>query len=317
MRPDTQRIMLNVLIGLLPGVCALVYFFGLGIVLNIIVACITAQITEAAILRARNRSLVALKDGSALVTAVLLGLALPPLLPFWMLIAGTAFAIIFGKHLYGGLGHNPFNPAMVGYAGLIISFPLAMSTWPVPGENLGFWYLLSAKLLQSGAIDGITGATALDVFKFRGALTVSEVWSLDAGFGQLAGIGWEWINAGFLLGGIYLLATRTITPMAPLGMLVALTVCAILFYDAGSSDSLGSPLFHLLSGATMVGAFFIVTDPVSSPDSALGLWLFGLGVGTLTFIIRAIGAYPEGLAFAVLLMNALVPLIDHLRLRRT
>ena len=114
MRPDTQRIMFNVLIGLSPGVCALVYFFGLGIVCNIIVACITALLTEAAILRARNRSLVALKDGSALVTAVLLGLALPPLLPFWMLIAGTAFAIIFGKHLYGGLGHNPFNPAMVG-----------------------------------------------------------------------------------------------------------------------------------------------------------------------------------------------------------
>jgi electron transport complex protein RnfD len=159
----------------------------------------------------------------------------------------------------------------------------------------------------------LSGATALDSFKFRGALTIAEAWQADAGFGVFAGIGWEWINGGFLLGGIYLLATRVIPPMAPLGMLAGLTICAILFYDSGSSQSLGSPLFHLFSGATMLGAFFIVTDPVSSPDTKRGLWLFGLGVGVIVFIIRSIGAYPDGVAFAVLLMNALVPLLDNRR----
>jgi Na+-translocating ferredoxin:NAD+ oxidoreductase subunit D len=316
MKLDTQRIMLNVLLALVPGVIAMAYFFGAGIIVNIVVAGITAVATEALMLRARNRSLSTLLDGSALLTAVLLALALPPLLPLWILVAGTAFAIIFGKQLYGGLGHNPFNPAMVGYAALIISFPLAMSTWPALGEPIAFWDMVTIKVMPESGIDAVSGATALDVLKFRGALTIDETWTATNGFGQLAGVGWEWINAGFLVGGIYLLATRTITAMAPLGMLVALTVCAVLFYDSGSSQSLGSPLFHLFSGATMVGAFFIVTDPVSSPDSALGLWIFGLGVGMLTFLLRAIGAYPDGLAFAVLLMNALVPLIDHLRLRR-
>ena len=128
MKLDTQRIMLNVLLALVPGVIAMAYFFGAGIIVNIVVAGITAVATEALMLRARNRSLSTLLDGSALLTAVLLALALPPLLPLWILVAGTAFAIIFGKQLYGGLGHNPFNPAMVGYAALIISFPLAMST---------------------------------------------------------------------------------------------------------------------------------------------------------------------------------------------
>jgi electron transport complex protein RnfD len=226
--------------------------------------------------------------------------------------------MLFGKHLYGGLGHNPFNPAMVGYAALIVSFPLLMSHWPSPGAapawidviNVKFSPLLSS---ATGSVDMLSGATALDSFKFRGALTIAEAWQADAGFGVFAGIGWEWINGGFLLGGIYLLATRVIPPMAPLGMLAGLTICAVLFYDSGSSQSLGSPLFHLFSGATMLGAFFIVTDPVSSPDTKRGLWLFGLGVGVIVFIIRSIGAYPDGVAFAVLLMNALVPLLDNRR----
>ena len=314
-RHDTPRIMYQVLLALLPGITALCYFFGIGIVLNITIACISALLTEALLLRARQRSLASLKDGSALVVGILLALALPPLLPVWIIILGSAFGMLFGKHLYGGLGHNPFNPAMVGYAALIVSFPLLMSQWPLPDAtpswieviNVKFFPLLPSTL---GSVDMLSGATALDSFKFRGALTIAEAWQTDAGFGAFAGIGWEWINGGFLLGGIYLLATRVIPPMAPLGMLAGLTICAILFYDSGSSQSLGSPLFHLFSGATMLGAFFIVTDPVSSPDTKRGLWLFGLGVGVIVFIIRSIGAYPDGVAFAVLLMNALVPLLD-------
>lgn len=324
MRADTRLIMFRVLLALLPGAAAMAWFFGAGVLLNLAVACATAALTEAAVLRARGRSLASLMDGSALVTAALLALALPPLLPLWILVIGTVFALVFGKHLYGGLGHNPFNPAMVGYAALIISFPLAMSTWPQAGASLALADILNAKLWQTGPLanlqalanDGLSGATALDVMKFRGALTIDETWQATSGLGQFAGIGWEWINAGFLLGGLYLLGSRTIAHMAPLGMLLGLGACALVFYDSGSSESLGSPLFHLLGGGTMLGAFFIVTDPVSSPDSAAGLWLFGLGVGLLTFLIRAIGAYPDGIAFAVLLMNALVPLLDYVRLRR-
>jgi electron transport complex protein RnfD len=316
LRRDTPRIMHQVLLALLPGITALCYFFGIGIMLNIAIACISALLTEALVLRARQRSLASLKDGSALVVGILLALALPPLLPVWIIVLGSAFGMLFGKHLYGGLGHNPFNPAMVGYAALIVSFPLLMSHWPSPGAapawidviNVKFSPLLSS---ATGSVDMLSGATALDSFKFRGALTIAEAWQADAGFGVFAGIGWEWINGGFLLGGIYLLATRVIPPMAPLGMLAGLTICAVLFYDSGSSQSLGSPLFHLFSGATMLGAFFIVTDPVSSPDTKRGLWLFGLGVGVIVFIIRSIGAYPDGVAFAVLLMNALVPLLDN------
>jgi electron transport complex protein RnfD len=228
--------------------------------------------------------------------------------------------MLFGKQLYGGLGHNPFNPAMVGYAALIVSFPLAMSHWPLPGTALPWLDVINVKFfgigslitgsLNAASVDMLSGATALDSFKFRGALTIAEAWQTEAGFGEFAGVGWEWINGGFLLGGIYLLANRVIPPMAPMGMLAGLSICAIAFYDSGSSESLGSPLFHLFSGATMLGAFFIVTDPVSSPDTARGLWLFGAGVGIITFTIRSIGAYPDGVAFAVLLMNALVPLLD-------
>jgi electron transport complex protein RnfD len=305
--------MYQVLIALLPGTAALWYVFGVGVVFNILVACAAALLTEALLLRTRQRSLASLKDGSALVTGILLALALPPLLPVWIIALGSAFGMLFGKHLYGGLGHNPFNPAMVGYAALIVSFPLAMSVWPLPGDTLPWLEVLNAKWFGINSVDMLSGATALDSFKFRGALTIAEAWQADAGFGTFGGVGWEWINAGFLIGGIYLLAKRVIPPMAPLGMLAALAICATLFYDSGSSDSLGSPLFHLFSGATMLGAFFIVTDPVSSPDTARGLWLFGIGVGVITFIIRALGAYPDGVAFAVLLMNALVPLLDHRR----
>jgi electron transport complex protein RnfD len=318
LRHDTPRIMYQVLFALLPGTAALWYVFGIGIVYNILVASATALLTEALVLRARRRSLTSLKDGSAAVTGILLALALPPLLPVWIIIAGSAFGMLFGKHLYGGLGHNPFNPAMVGYAALIVSFPLAMSYWPLPGAGLPWMDVISAKCfgldsINMGSIDMYSGATALDSFKFRGALTIDEVWQTTSGFGVFAGVGWEWINGGFAVGGIYLIATRIIPPMAPLGMLAGLAICATLFYDSGSSQSLGSPLFQLFSGATMLGAFFIITDPVSSPDTARGLWLFGIGVGVITFIIRSVGAYPDGVAFAVLLMNALVPLLDHRR----
>lgn len=312
--------MLQVLAALIPGTAALTWFFGSGILVNVAVAVVASVTLEAMALQVRRRPLTTLLDGSAVVTGALLGLALPPLLPIWMIIVGCLFAIVFAKQLYGGLGQNVFNPAMAGYAVMIIAFPLAMSVWPAPFSLASSPPEFSAVLqIKLGAplADGITMATPLDTFKFRGAITVEEIWSRANGFGEISGVGWQWINLGFLLGGLYVIYQNPNAWIAPLAMLASLAVASALFYDGGSSQSLGSPLFHLFSGATMLAAFFIVTDPVTSPNSPWGQLAFGVGVGVITFLIRSTGGYPDGIAFAVLLMNAASPLIDRLQWRTT
>ncbi len=310
MNRTTGQIMLLVLAALAPGVLAQTYFFGVGVLLNLLIAMVTAMATEALILTLRQRSVLsALFDGTALVTASLLALALPALVPWWVVVIGTVAAIGIAKHLYGGTGNNLFNPAMVGYAVVILSFPLAMSQWQSPtGTALSFTETLAIK---AGAplTDGITSATPLDSYKFRGASSNAEYWQ-EQPQGFVLAYAWDWINLAYLAGGLLLWQMRLIRWQAPVTMLLTLTVLAVLFYDDGSSASLGSPLFHLLSGSTMIAAFFILTDPVTSPASLRGQLLFGIGVGALIFLIRAIGAYPDGIAFAILLMNAVSPLID-------
>ncbi len=296
---NTSNLMYQVQIALLPGFLVTTYYFGPGVVVNVASAMLFALLSEIIALKLRGVSLATARDGSALLTGALIGLALPPYLPVWMVLVACIFAIIFAKHFYGGLGQNLFNPAMVGYAVLIISFPLAMSSWP-------------ALPISTSLLDGFSGATPLDEFKFRGALTVEEYWQK---FGNSNWTAWFVINVGFLIGGLYLLYIKACTWMAPTAMLATLALLSLLFFDGGSSDSLGSPLFHLFSGATMMGAFFVVTDPVTSPDSIWGQALFGIGVGLLTFIIRSAGAYPEGIAFAILLMNGCSPLIDYIEYR--
>jgi electron transport complex protein RnfD len=309
--------MIRTLLALLPGLLILAYFYGAGIVLNVLFAMLFSLLIEVAALKFRNLPLNTATDGSALLTGALLGLALPPYLPLWMLLTGCVFAIIFAKHIYGGLGQNLFNPAMVGYAVLIISFPLALSDWPAT-ESITYSPMdtLSIKLglptVGSNMIDSYTGATPLDEFKFRGALTVDEFWNK---FGSDHWLIWMKVNFGFLLGGLYLLYAGVCNWKAPVSMLATLCMLSVVFFDNGSSESLGSPLFHLFTGATMLGAFFIVTDPVTSPDSSRGQIIFGIGVGLLTFIIRVTGAYPEGFAFAILLMNGCSPLIDYIEFR--
>lgn len=302
---STNRMMIIVVIALIPGFLTSSYFFGIGIIVNVVVCIATCLTVESLILKARAQPQLTLLDGSALVTAFLIGLCLPPDLPLFIVILGSAFAIIFGKLLYGGLGHNIFNPAMVGYAALIISFPLAMSTWPS---------LPSLLSLEGTIIDGHTAATPLDIVKFRGGLTIDEM-----GFGEnifLSTPPWQSINFAYLVGGLALIFMRIARWQATVAMLGTLLFLYGISYDGGSSQSFGSPLFHLFSGGTMLAAFFIVTDPVTSPDSTVGLLLFGCGIGVLTFLIRTYGAYPDGIAFAVLLMNALTPLIDHFRLEK-
>ncbi len=310
----TADLMKKVLYALLPGALMMGYFFGAGIILNVLGGMLTSIALELLVFRIRNIPARTVYDGSALVTGALLGLALPPYLPFSILFIGCLFAMIFAKHMYGGTGQNLFNPAMVGFAVMIVSFPLAMSSWPQ--SDVVSYSLIDVALIKSGytVVDGYTGATPLDQFKFRGALTTDEFRDRvgDDGWQQ-----WLVINMAFLLGGFYMVREKICTWRAPLTMLLTLLVLSGIFYDGGSSDSLGSPLFHLFSGATMLGAFFIATDPVTSPDTNQGQIGFGVGVGLLTFIIRSVGAYPEGIAFAILLMNAASPLLDHIVFRFT
>ena len=315
--PDTAEIMLLVLVAAVPGITAMAYFFGSGVIINILWLSACALILEAAALKIRKRPVLAsLKDYSALVTALLLALALPPALPWWAGLIGIFFAIVVAKQLYGGLGYNPFNPAMVGYAVLLISFPVEMTRWLLPlSDTQGapdFSTLLMQFLGTSAEMDAYVGATALDQFKLeRGSLTVEEYWTSSMLFGVLSGKGWEWINAAFLLGGVYMLYRKIITWHIPVGFLTAIAVLSLLFYDGGSSASHGSPFFHLFGGATMLGAFFIATDPVSGPaNNNAKLW-YGLLIGSLVYCIRVWGSYPDGVAFAVLLANFAAPAIDH------
>ncbi|MFA5632689.1 MAG: RnfABCDGE type electron transport complex subunit D [Porticoccaceae bacterium] len=319
--PETNKIMQAVLLATLPGFVALLWYFGWGTAINIAIAAVSALSFEAAVIALRKRPVMFyLRDGSALVTAVLLGLALPPLAPWWLVVLGTFFAIVVAKHLYGGLGNNLFNPAMVGYAVLLVSFPAHMSSWLTPrellGDGLSLPSLVDSLRIVFGTMDiadGVTGATPLEVFRHNQGLLVSQLYAqeplLDAG--AIAAVGWEWVNLGFLLGGGWLLYKRIFTWHAPLAMLAALALMAMLFYDSGSSNSGGSPLFHLFSGATMLGAFFIVTEPVTSATSTRGKLLYGAAIGVLVYIIRAWGGYPDAIAFAVLLMNFAAPLLDN------
>lgn len=317
------KIMLQVLLALIPGTMAMFYFFGWGILFNIAIAAVTAIVAETVILQLRNKPVKpTLVDLSALVTACLLAIALPPLAPWWLTVIATLFAITLGKHLYGGLGFNPFNPAMVGYVVVMISFPTEMTFWLLPSTvnaatlNFSevFNLMIFSELPISMSWDSISSATLLDGVKnhLTQGQTISEITShsLNTLFGRMAGVGWEWINLLFLAGGLWLLKTRTIDWRIPFGVIAGLTTVSLLFYLI-NSDVYLSPVTHLLSGGIMLAAFFIATDPVSASTTPKGRIIFGFGIGILIFVIRQWGGYPDGIAFAVLLMNMATPLIDY------
>ena len=316
-----QKVMLQVIYAMVPGIIAYVYFFGIGVVINIAIATVAAIGAEALILAIRERPIAPfLSDMSAVVTAILLALALPPYGPWWLPVIGIVFAIIIAKHLYGGLGFNPFNPAMIGYATLLISFPKEMTTWYFPQEMLAHsWniadavsYIFNRQLPDAQTIDTITSATPLDHLKTQIGLArhVTDITASSKLYSELGGYGWEWINGGFLLGGFWLVYRRIITWQIPAALLVTLGGIALVFHliDGGRYVV---PLFHWFAGATMLGAFFIATDPVTSSTTPRGRIIFGAGVGLLTYIIRTFGGYPDAIAFSVLLMNSLVPMIDY------
>ena len=315
-----SHLMGQVLLALVPGVAALVWYFGWGVLVNLVIAGLTALAGEALVLRLRHRPVGrTLGDLSALVTAALLAVALPPLLPWWMTVLGTLFAIVFVKHLYGGLGYNPFNPAMAAYVLLLISFPVEMTRWLPPAMltdvHLSFGEVLRAiftgQLPPALTWDAITSATPLD--EMRTGLefnrTISEIRASPL-WGDFGARGWEWVGNWFGLGGLYLLWRRVIDWRIPLGVLAGLLLIAGLFwlYDP---ETVPFPGFHLFSGGTILGAFFIATDPVTAATTPRGRLIYGLLIGVLVFVIRTWGGYPDAVAFAVLLMNMAAPTIDH------
>ncbi|QSL88924.1 RnfABCDGE type electron transport complex subunit D [Pseudomonas atacamensis] len=304
-----QQAMNTVLLAALPGLLALFWLYGWGVLINLLLAVASALLVEAGVAHLRRQAVqAALRDGSALVSAMLLAVALPAYCPWWLTVTATVSGLLFGKHLYGGVGKNPFNPAMLGFALSMVLFPQAMTHWP--GHGLDFPSALQQVFNPAPAPDAWAQATALDSLRINKSLTIDELFASNPAFGRFGGRGVEWVNLAFLLGGLLLLQRRIFSWHAPVGMLASLLVISLLCWNGSGSDSHGSPLFHLLSGATMLGAFFIVTEPVSGAKSALARLLFGIGVGLLTYLIRTWGGYPDGVAFAVLLMNLLVPTLE-------
>lgn len=316
---NVSKVMLAVIYALIPGILVMIYFFGAGVVINLLIAIITAITCEALMLRLRQRPVKPyLMDGSAVLTALLLAIALPTLAPWWLVFLGVAFAIIIAKQLYGGLGYNPFNPAMAGYVMLIVAFPQEMTAWINPLDhalNIQDFinYSLFGELPAGKSYDAITMATVLDTVKTSLGMniTLDEIRSQQLGlFGGLAGKGWEWINMMFLTGGLLLMFMRIISWHIPVAFLASLFFIAA-FFNGVDSDFYATPLFHLFSGGAMLAAFFIATDPVTAATTNKGKIIYAIGIGILTYVIRTWGGYPDGIAFAVLIMNMTVPTIDY------
>jgi electron transport complex protein RnfD len=320
-KPAVPVIMRRVLYALTPAAICYTWFFGYGLLVNFAIAATASLLAEAAVLKLRHRPVQAtLSDGTAILTAALLAFAIPPLTPWWVPATGGACAVVLAKQLYGGLGRNLFNPAMVGYAILLLSFPVEMTQWVPPrmgdidytqmGLIAHLNYSLLGNLPAELSLDAMTRATPLDLVKegLRSGQTFSEV-RANSLFGDFGGRGWEWVGNFLILGGFYLLYAGIIRWHIPVAVLAGLLVPSALFHLI-DADSFASPGFNLFSGATLLGAFFIATDPVSAAATVRGRLIYGVGIGFLTFAIRTWGGFPDGIAFGVLLMNAAVPLID-------
>jgi len=315
--------MLHVLLALAPAALAHVWYFGPGFLFNLIIASAFCVAGEALMTHARGRDIeAALSDYSSLVTAALLAFALPSLTPWWVTATGALFAVVAAKHLYGGIGFNVFNPAMAGYVVILVTFPLEMNLWVAP--RMGDIDYISLTIMQTLAytvtgslpdglsFDAISRATPLDAVQsgFRDMRTFAEL-SVNPMMGDFGGRGWEWIGNFTAIGGFWLLVRKIIRWQIPTGVFAGLLLPAGLMYlvDPGTN---ASPGFHLFSGATILCAFFIATDPVSAATSAKGRVVYGFGIGLLIFAIRRWGSFADGVAFAVLLMNMAVPAIDYL-----
>jgi electron transport complex protein RnfD len=312
---SVSQVMTQVCIALVPGIAAYAWLVGPAILVQLVIATLAALLAETAMLRVQNKPLsLFLSDGSAIVTAWLIALTFPPLAPWWLVVIGTVFAIVVAKHLYGGLGQNPFNPAMVAFAVCIVAFPALMSQWPSVGLQLPLLDQINVILGLAPRVDALSSATPLDAMKTalklgEGTQDVASLLANQDIYGNFAGRGWEWVAIGYLLGGLWMWQRKLITWHVPVSFIGAMTLLSGGLWLVNPAQ-FASPLFHLLSGGAMLGAFFIATDPVSGCTTPRGKLIFGAGVGLLAYIIRVFGGYPDGVAFAVLLMNLSAPVID-------
>lgn len=323
-RISVQKVMLWVCLALVPATFAHVFYFGLGILIQMVLATLSAYLFELWCLKWRKQPISPfITDLSALVTAWLFVLCISPIAPWYVAVVGMFFAIVVAKHLYGGLGNNIFNPAMVGFAVILIAFPQSMSLWLPPGElislsntteSLSFSEL--ANWVFSGHItdqvDAVTAATPLAAIQtgLQQNYSLSEITEQTI-FGDFGGMGWEWIANWLFIGGMILLYKRIITWHVPVTLLVATILFSMPFY-LFNNDVFMSPQQHVFSGGIMLAAFFIATDPTSGCSSNKGKVIFAIGVAILTILIRNFGSFPDGVAFAILLMNMAAPLIDRM-----
>ena len=299
---SVPRIMLWVIVALLPSCLAGVYYFGFAAFKVLAVCSISCVAIEALCSAAMKRTLE-VHDCSALLTGLLLGMNLPPGTPIWICLIGSLIAIGIGKMIYGGIGCNPFNPAMIGRCALLVSFPQVMNTWIIPGRAdavSGATPLQQLSLAQTAALEGNSGALS----EFLGQISY---W--DFFIGRMGGSIGETCILGLILGGILLIALRIIRWQTPVFMLLTVAVFTGIAWLL-NPEVYAPPQFHLLTGGVTLAAFFMATDPVTAPLSRTGAILFAIGCGCITSIIRLWGNYPEGVTFAILIMNALTPLID-------
>jgi len=303
----TTKAMGDVVLALLPATLAGVWFFGLGALLILSAAIAGAMLTEWAFSPPAERR-TKLLDGSGLITGLLLGLSLPPGLPLWMAFVGGVVSIGLGKLIWGGLGYNLFNPALVGRAFLLATFPVAMTTWSAHTPTGGFFdvpsSILALPFLQA-TYDGLSAATPLGALKFEG----QSIPLRDLMIGKISGSIGETSGLLLIFGGLYLWLRRDLDWRIPVSILLAVTAFSSILFLINPVDY-PNPLFSLFSGGLLLGAIYMATDPVTSPITPRGAWLFGIGVGLLVILIRVFGGFPEGVMYAILLMNAATPLID-------
>jgi len=301
---SVKKIMWGVVIALVPTMLVSFWYFGLGAIIITLSSVLACVLFEYLIQKYMLKQSPTVSDGSAVITGILLALNVPSNLPIWMIIIGALVAIGVAKMTYGGLGKNPFNPALIGRVFLLISFPVDMTSWPLPSVN------------RTAIFDAITGPTALGTIK-EGVAKGESIQQLmhnipsytDMLLGNMGGSLGEVSAIAIILGGLFMLFRKIITWQIPASFLLTVFVFTGILFEIDNTKYV-DPVFHLLTGGLMLGAIFMATDMVTSPMSKSGMLIFGFGCGLLTVLIRVWGSYPEGVSFAILIMNALVPLIN-------
>lgn len=299
------KLMYGVVIAMVPAMLVSFYMFGLGALKVFIISVLACYLIEYLIQRYLIKGPTTINDGSALITGILLAFNVPSSIPWWMLVVGAAVAIGMGKMSFGGLGKNPFNPALVGRVFMLISFPVEMTRWPKPIVSREFFTFAG---VDEKVMDTITGPTPLGILQEEGVKEAPNY--ADLMLGQMGGSLGEISAIALLIGGLYLLYRKIITWHIPVAYLGSSFILAAILWFADPTQY-ADPLFHMVTGGLMLGVFYMATDYVSSPISAKGQIIFGVGAGVLTILIRVFGSYPEGVSFAILLMNAVTPLINN------